>query len=368
MTKSRLLKQLLQAISNEEWKALEQDTSLPVSTFNRQVLLELKTASIENTETGADILEADVSDLCISIKDYLREHLPEKLESWKWILISCVYLTFLAERPMHPIDFSDIKVTSANGQTVYECSWKRDKNNTLCRYCVCRPMSNYEIMKRQMQKKFLEYDQEQMIEKFHLCHDSEHIYIAFLGRLYQIQRSSGKIFWSDDRTFLHDSKVTEHAAADDKKTHEADYNEAMTIYDVLCNSKEHCIPAGEFLLMQSLVSVHGSSGNSGTNFFQKSERFFDHKDQALSQACEKLNGIKIPGKGDVSYQIPLFDFLPIQLQFWNSDEEFPPVLQLFWDKHILDYMHYETAWFAASHLVTRLQEELKTQISSEPDL
>ena len=60
--------------------------------------------------------------------------------------------------------------------------------------------------------------------------------------------------------------------------------------------------------------------------------------------------------GDVSYKIPLFDFLPVILQFWDADEEFDSVLKFMWNENILDYMHYETTFFAASHLLSRLTE------------
>lgn len=203
-------------------------------------------------------------------------------------------------------------------------------------------ISNYEIMKLQMQKEFLKYNQEKMIQKFQLPHDTDSIYIRFIGHNYQIHRASGKIVWSEDH-FLHSK--------------EAGYNEAMTIYDVLCCSKEECRLFGEFVNMKNLSSVKSGSETAGGGIFQKIEKDFDHKERLLALACEKLNGTKY-GKGDVSYQIPLFDFLPVVFQFWNSDDEFPASLTLLADKNMLEYMHYETVFFAASHLMTRLKEEM----------
>ena len=54
-------------------------------------------------------------------------------------------------------------------------------------------------------------------------------------------------------------------------------------------------------------------------------------------------------------------FLPVVLQFWDADEEFDAVLKLMWDEHILDYMHYETTYFAAVHLLERVVEEIKRE-------
>lgn len=58
----------------------------------------------------------------------------------------------------------------------------------------------------------------------------------------------------------------------------------------------------------------------------------------------------------------MFEFLPIVLQYWDSDEEFPPMLKIMWDKNIINYMHYETTYFAASHLLKRIQELVDSQL------
>ena len=47
--------------------------------------------------------------------------------------------------------------------------------------------------------------------------------------------------------------------------------------------------------------------------------------------------------------------VPVCLRFWESDEEFPASLQIFVDKNILDFMHYETLMFAVTHLLNRLK-------------
>ena len=115
--------------------------------------------------------------------------------------------------------------------------------------------------------------------------------------------------------------------------------------------------AGEYVNMKSLSSIQGGSGALGGGLFLRIAKKFDHKSELLSYACEKLDGIKY-GKGDVAYQIPLFDFLPVVFQFWDSDDEFPASLNMLADKNMLEYMHYETVWFAVGHLMARLQEEM----------
>ena len=98
--------------------------------------------------------------------------------------------------------------------------------------------NNYETMKLQMRDEFLKYDQAAMIEKFGLGSDDENIYITFFGTEYAVDRNTGDV-------------RSEHG--------EAGYNEAMTIYDVLCYSKPHCKASGRMVNMGSLSTIQGGS-------------------------------------------------------------------------------------------------------------
>jgi hypothetical protein len=89
--------------------------------------------------------------------------------------------------------------------------------------------------------------------------------------------------------------------------------------------------------------------------FQGTLDRYDHRLPELKAACEALGGRPVL-RGDVSYEIPLFPFLSVVFQFWESDEEFPTSLQFLWDEQILDYMHYETTFYVASHILDRLRE------------
>lgn len=133
MTKSDLLKKLQEAVSQEEWEELAAE-KLYVSRFNRGVLLEMRTAEFPQE----DLPEQAVTELHTVLEKFLREHMKENPEGWKWVILSCLYLTFLAERPMHPTEMMDIKVSEVGGKKVYECPSKDNHKNTACYYCVCK--------------------------------------------------------------------------------------------------------------------------------------------------------------------------------------------------------------------------------------
>ena len=206
-------------------------------------------------------------------------------------------------------------------------------------------ISNYEITKRRVQGDFLKYDQEKMIRKFNLQSDENYLYIKFIGHLYRIDRKTGYLEWSEN------GFVT---------CEEGDFNEALTIYDLLCDSKENCQASGDYINLKSLSALQASSKKLGDGLFDGKDKIFDHQNEALCRACENLGGSKV-GKGDVAYEIPLFDFLACRIQFWNSDEDFDAQLQVFTDKHILQFMRYETVWYAQSHLMKRLTEEFQKE-------
>ena len=60
------------------------------------------------------------------------------------------------------------------------------------------------------------------------------------------------------------------------------------------------------------------------------------------------------GAGDVSYNLPVFQALKLRLSFWDADDEFPASLSLLWDENVLDFMRYETTFYAAGYLLDRL--------------
>ncbi|KIR01336.1 hypothetical protein P261_00150 [Lachnospiraceae bacterium TWA4] len=204
--------------------------------------------------------------------------------------------------------------------------------------------SNYDIMRDRMENEFLKYDQEKMIQKFNLTYDEDYLYINFIHQLYRVNRKTGRVEGSLSGTF--------------EDAYHANYNEAMTIFDVLGYSKDDCHLSGQFVKLDNLKGVvQLSTSHTNSSMFADITKYFDEHFEDLSSACEKLGGIK-QNIGDLSYQIPLFDFLPIIFQFWESDDEFDAILKVMWDENIIQYIHYETCFFAMSHLFNKLKAEI----------
>lgn len=200
--------------------------------------------------------------------------------------------------------------------------------------------SNYDITRDRMERAFLAYDQGRMVEKYALDHDENYLYLPLLARIYRIGRTTGRVEWSRDGF-----RTAEHAG----------FDESMTIFDVLCYGKASGL-SGRFVSMEHLPGAVRTASIEQGLFREAAERFA-HRTEGLARACEALGGQK-EQVGDVAYRLPLFPFLPVLLQFWDADEEFGPVVKIMWDECALDYLHYETAFYAVSHLWRRLEEEM----------
>jgi len=200
--------------------------------------------------------------------------------------------------------------------------------------------SNYDLALEQARVLFLRYDQALMVERFQLEADEKTIFLPFVGQTFAIERSTGAVTWRDA----------------DGVSHSAGHDAAMSIYDVLCCSKPLCRPSGQYAPINSVARSFHSSG-LGEDLFDKWSAILGRDPRRLEEVCVSLGGIK-DAKGDVSYRLAVFPFLSVLLRFWEADDEFPASLQLLWDTNTLDFVHYETTYYIAGHLLSRLRDLL----------
>lgn len=205
--------------------------------------------------------------------------------------------------------------------------------------------SNYEQTKRAAQQRFLAHDQRSMMEKFGLRADADFLYVRFVARDYRIGRADGVTEWSDDGFCT---------------AREAGFDETLTLFDVLCCAKEGCRLSGRFAAARG-----GAVSEPGSGLFRDEARFLDEHAALLPEALARLGGVP-ETVGDVAARLPLFEFLPVILQLWRADDEFSADLRFLWDENILDYMRFETTFYAAAHLLVRLREELAALEQAEP--
>ena len=200
-------------------------------------------------------------------------------------------------------------------------------------------MNNYEIQVMQAKKRFLTYNQQELIDRCRLRFDEAYLYTKLLTEDYRICRASGDMerrhcgSWVDGNHF----------------------HEVMTILDWLCDSRGDRYITGRWVNV--ITHGHYFHGNLQEDVSNPYAELFDKEPAAFAAACEAMNGEKIPGP-DVGYAIELIDGLRIFVQLWHGDKEFPPRLRCLWDENTNRYIRYETTWYAVALLMERIRENM----------
>ena len=199
---------------------------------------------------------------------------------------------------------------------------------------------NYAIQANQAKRSFLGLDQEALLRKLKLKADEDWLYPRLFGTEYRLHRKTATLErlgdggWQDANTF----------------------EEVMTLLDLICDSREERHPAMQWRSMASFGhGFHQSMLEDGADPW--AERFA--RDPAgFSRACEELGGSPLR-QGDAAYAIEVFDGLLLGIQLWLGDEEFPSRLMIMWDANALQYLHYETMYFAKALLLRLLWQRMR---------
>lgn len=196
-------------------------------------------------------------------------------------------------------------------------------------------MNNYQIAAAQAQKQFPRYDREAVCRKFHFLRDSQYYYPRLMDMSYRISWEDGKIERKTENSWV--------------KTDS--YEEIMTLLDLILGSREDRHLSGAFRSTQSFGNhYHDSLLGQGSDPLAEE---FDAHPQKLQQQCRELGGIPF-SQGDMAWELPFFEGLPVRMVFWHGDEEFPPRLIFYWDENALMYLKYETMHYAVAVLRRRL--------------
>lgn len=129
MTRNDLLQQLRSWIYPAERAALRDDTIQNISRYNRMTLLRI----LECEEPDRGRMDAGrVEALHVALREYLNRYMPDTPEAHKWIILSCLFLAFVAMEPMHP----QAIVGWEKKEDGYFCPSREEDG--ICQWCVCR--------------------------------------------------------------------------------------------------------------------------------------------------------------------------------------------------------------------------------------
>lgn len=199
--------------------------------------------------------------------------------------------------------------------------------------------NNYLIRREEAKKRFLTFDQRELIEKWDLRQDESALYVDFLGETYRIDRESGDV---------------ENLAL----AQQAGFEEVLSIFDLLCHAKMRPTAKEAFAPVNSLEGKPRAAGVGTEGTYDKYAKIFDTSQERFRESCEKMGGQPIP-LGDIGYELPLFADLKLRMKFYGADDEFPPQLTIFLNSNALEFLYYETAFYVIVYLLDRLADEMK---------
>ena len=196
--------------------------------------------------------------------------------------------------------------------------------------------NNYSLQAQQAKAHFTTYDQNRLIAKLGLHADETYLYPVLLSETYRIHREIGNI-----------CRKTEAGWVDANS-----FEEVMTLLDLVCDSREDRFLSGRWKNMTDfgLMFHRNLLENKVDPWAEK----FQADPEGFRRACLALGG-KPFSLGDIAYSIELFDGLPVLVQLWFGEEEFPASLRLLWDENALMYIKYETMYFAKALLLQKIE-------------
>ncbi len=200
-------------------------------------------------------------------------------------------------------------------------------------------MNNYEQAQELARLHFLRYDHRKLVHRCGVQDDGVYLTFPFLGAQTRVEKATGCI------TFSCDGFLTQW---------EADFSEALSVYDWLCDQKPGAKASGEYCPVSRLSGVYVSGGGLPITGGKLSGQI-DREPDKFQTACVAL-GAKPQPLGDIGYTLDIFPELPMALKFYHSDEDFPASLTLLWDTHMLDFVRYETVYYIAGVLLRRVRQ------------
>ena len=199
--------------------------------------------------------------------------------------------------------------------------------------------NNYFTQMQQAKKHFLTYDQEKLIRKLRLMADPEFLYTVLFSEHYRISRKTGDVERMEGNTWVDANH----------------FEEVMTLLDIICDSREDRFVSGRWKSMRDFGLMFHQ--NLLENRKDPWACLFQQRQAAFCSACEALHGKRLTN-GDIAYSMEVCDGLPLMLQLWFGDDEFPPNLRILWDENALMYLRYETMYFAKGLLLDKLKEKM----------
>jgi len=203
---------------------------------------------------------------------------------------------------------------------------------------------NYEICRTDWQKRFVSMDNRALMKKLpFLKQEKDSLLVPYFNHFYLADTTNGLI-------------------------HPVDMAPPLTLYDELniytlfwfvkddAKLQYNFVP---FYQLQS-ASPFAAAFEKGT--LQPLAAMFDGKEAFLQQGLSRMGGSSVSDR-HTAFEVPVFPCMPVQVLFWDGDDEFPAQANLLFDRSATDFIHVESVVSIASSLLHRLSAESGISLS-----
>lgn len=208
--------------------------------------------------------------------------------------------------------------------------------------------STFEEVEKQWLARFAGFDPSRIAKILGLTCDPDYLYIKYFGRDYRLNLKLGRIEKKYDGPYddFHDPDKVPY----EKGWHGTVFaNEAMSIYHILFYTKDDPKLSGNWVQNASLDPRHVRHPQEDV-LFNDFIKHFPGGTGELKTACERSGGIPVISKADLCFMFYPFPRIPLQLNYWEADEDFPAQVKVLVDENITDYVHIETTGCLVSDL------------------
>lgn len=80
---------------------------------------------------------------------------------------------------------------------------------------------------------------------------------------------------------------------------------------------------------------------------------------SLRKACDSLNGVALSGFGDAAYIFPALPRIPLLVNYWQGDEDFPSTCKLLFDVSVSHYLPTEACAILGGMLARKLVKNIQ---------
>ena len=240
--------------------------------------------------------------------------------------------------------------------------------------------SNHEADAEMWYEKYKNYDPARIAKILDLVFDEDYLYVPYYNVNYRLVRKTGRLEKETEEIpaksdsfglkehsryltepclietepCLTETEPGETALCDGGWTDEIYFNEGMAVYHLLEYTKDDPRFAGIWVKSESLDGVvTRNPAVKDPLLVPFAERFTGRSDE-LRKACIRLGG-REREKGDLCYEFDAFPWMPLRLEFWDADEDFPAQVNVMVDQYTTDYVHYETIGCIISDLLEKIE-------------